>query len=365
MTIIIFIFILALLVFIHELGHFLVAKKSGVRVDEFAIGFPPTLYSKQIGETKYSINMIPFGGYVKIFGEDYDSLQDDPDKARSFVYAKRWKQALIIVAGVAFNILLAWPFFTLSFWGGYMALSQNKNFVDNATSKSIVILNTLPGSPAEKAGFKGGEEIIALKSVLGEEVKDLTVEKFQSFISSRKINESVVLTYLSGKQTLYATVTPSSVSSSSPKMLGVGLAEAVKGRLPFFTAVYEGFIYTFKLFYFSFINLAMFIGHAIIGQANFSQVSGPVGLAKMVGTASSMGWAQLFNFIGVISVSLAALNLFPFPALDGGRLIFIGIEAIIRRPIKPMIAVAVNAVGFLLLITLMVVVTVKDIIKLF
>ena len=246
-----------------------------------------------------------------------------------------------------------------------MALSQNKNFVDNATSKSIIILNTISGSPADKAGLKGGEEVVALKSVLGDEVKDLTVEKFQSFVSSRKINESIVLTYIVGKDTKYATITPSYISTSSPKIIGVGLAEAVKGRLPFFTAVYEGFIYTFKLFYYSFISLTMFIGHAIIGQADFSQVSGPVGLAKMVGTASSMGWAQLFNFIGAISVSLAALNLFPFPALDGGRLIFIGIEAIIRRPIKPAVAVAINAVGFLLLITLMVVVTVKDVIKLF
>jgi regulator of sigma E protease len=362
MTVIIFLLILTVLVFVHELGHFLVAKKSGVRVDEFAIGFPPTIYSKKVGETKYAINIVPFGGYVKIFGEDSDQASlIGPGTERSFSHAKRWKQALILVAGVCGNFLIAWPLFTLSFLSPQM-IERSDKYVSYTQKNLVAIIAVQKDSPAQKAGLKAGDEILGL--VAGDKImENVSTEAVQTFIKNNS-EATITLSYFRGQATGTVELKPI-MGTAGNKVVGISMSEASILKLPFHLAVWEGFKYTGEVSYMTAISLAKFIGQLFTGHADLSQVSGPVGLVGLVGSARSAGWNYIFSFAAIISVNLAVINLVPFPALDGGRLLFVAIESIIRRPIKPKIVNMFNSVGFLLLIGLMIVITVRDVMHLF
>ncbi len=181
MTAIIFIIVLAILVFVHELGHFLAAKASGIRVDEFGLGFPPKLIGFKRGETTYSLNAIPFGGFVKIFGEDPSAESiSGPDSSRSFVNKPKWKQAIVLIAGIAFNIIFAWLILSVGFMIGTPA---SKDYSNNVALDNVAVTVTLvsPDSPAHTAGLKAGDKIVRLES--GPDVAtELTTEKVQNFV---------------------------------------------------------------------------------------------------------------------------------------------------------------------------------------
>ena len=163
MTIILFLVILAVLVFVHELGHFLAAKAFGIRVDEFAIGFPPKVFGWQKGETKYSLNLIPFGGYVKIFGENPDDESlIGADSTRSFVNAKRWKQAIVLLAGIFMNIVFAWILISASFSIGLPTSIQDE-YKGKAKDVGVMIMAVQKDSPAFKTGIKEGDYILSIK----------------------------------------------------------------------------------------------------------------------------------------------------------------------------------------------------------
>lgn len=362
MSIIIFLVILTFLVFIHELGHFIVAKKSGVRVDEFAIGFPPTLYSKKVGETTYKINLILFGGYVKIHGEDPDQeSMNGKDRARSFVNAKRWKQALIISAGVIMNLLIAWPLFTLSFMGGVAAPAEDK-YKEYTGRNMVLVVSVEKNSPAAIAGLLPGDEILSVRNN-NTTILNATVEKIQNFIKDE--SGEMYIQYSRNGELLLATTTPTDGLVSGRKAIGIAMSEAANLNLPIHLAAWEGLKYTGLATLLTFKSLYGFIWQIFMGQADYSQVSGPVGMVGMIGSAKAAGWTYVLSFTAMISINLAVLNLVPFPALDGGRLLFIVIEAIIRRPLNPKVANIVNAVGFAFLILLMIMISVKDVIKLF
>ncbi|MFZ2038835.1 MAG: RIP metalloprotease RseP [Minisyncoccia bacterium] len=361
MTIIIFLVILAVLVFVHELGHFVVAKKSGVRVDEFAVGFPPTLYRKKVGETTYKLNAIPFGGYVKIHGETPDDdTECGVDNERSFTKAKKWKQALIISSGVLCNFLIAWPLFTASFMTG-VAAPAAQNYEQYSSGNLVMIVSVEKNSPAEKAGFERGDEIVSIKTA-DRILEAPTVDSVQNFI--KEADGELAISVIRSNEPVTIFVTPVSGVVEGKKAVGIMMSEALNLRLPFHLAAWEGLKYTILATKAIFVSLYSFIGQAFIGQADYSQISGPVGIVGMVGSAKAAGWSYVISFAAMISINLAVLNLVPFPALDGGRLLFIGIEAIIRRPLNPKWANRVNAVGFMLLILLMIVISVKDILKL-
>ena len=362
MTFIIFIAILTVLVFVHELGHFVAAKKSGVRVDEFAIGFPPTLLYKKVGETTYKLNIIPFGGYVKIHGEnpDEDSICG-ADSARSFVNAKRWKQAIIISAGVIMNLLIAWPLFTISFMGG-VAAPANSNYKQYTDKSMVLVVSTEKNSPAEKAGLKAGDEIIGLNDGKSS-IKEVTVDNIQNFIKQE--TGDIVFEYRRNGNVYFATSTPTDGIVAGRKAVGIGMSEAANVHLPFYLATWEGLKYTGLAIIMTFKSFYGFLWQITTGHADFSQVSGPVGIVGMVGSAKAAGWAYVTSFAAMISINLAVLNLMPFPALDGGRLLFIIIESIRRKNFNPKVANIVNAIGFGILILLMIVISVKDVWKLF
>ncbi|NQV88425.1 MAG: RIP metalloprotease RseP [Parcubacteria group bacterium] len=367
MSIIIFIIILVVLILVHELGHFLVAKKNGIRVDEFGLGYPPriaTLWRKN--GTDYTLNAIPFGGFVKIFGENPDDESiSGPEKEKSFVNKSRGVQASVLIAGVAFNIVFAWILISAGFlWG----LPTPANYIGagSVTDVKLIITSVVKNSPAEKADIKAGDSILSMTTG-NDTLSELTPENVSRFITEHGDSE-IIVSYSRGDSALTplrTTVRPESGIAIDKKAIGISMDMIGVLKLPILPAVIEGLKTTINLIWATTIGLGIFIGNAILGRGDFSQVAGPVGIVGIVGDVTNLGFVYLLSFTAFISINLAVINLIPFPALDGGRLLFVAIEAIKRSPINPKIANIINTIGFALLIILMVVVTFHDIVKLF
>lgn len=357
-TTIIFLIVLTVLVFIHELGHFLAARFFGIRVDEFAIGFPPTIWSRVWGKTKYAINLLPLGGYVRIYGEQ----PDDELSSESILSKPRWQQAIVLVAGVTFNVIFAWLLLSLTLMIG--SKTTTDGFPQYSINDRAVMIDFVSSdSPAAIAGLKPGIELVTVSDKTTTlATTSLTVPAVQDLIASSDV---VSISYIESGETKTADVTPKDGVVEGKKAIGISMAEVGTIQMNPFSALYYGAKQTYHLSINVVVGLSNFIGNIFIGQANFKDVSGPVGIAGVVGDASRMGIAYLITITAVISVNLAAINLVPFPALDGGRLVVVAIEAIIRRPLKPTIINWINVVGFVFLLLLMVLVTFKDITKLF
>ena len=365
MSVILFFVVLVVLIVVHELGHFLAAKLAGIRVDEFGLGFPPKLFGRRLGETEYSINALPFGGFVKIFGENLnDESQNGPDRARSFVHKQKWVQAAVLVAGVFCNLLLAWGLFTLGFMLGMpTSVEEAKGRV--LTDVRLVATSILPDSPAASAGIKIGDRLRSL-SESGEVIELKSPEDVSAFISSHGEKLVAIQIERGGKLETLMVEPKAGVIQSAPETPAIGIAMGVVGdlRLPLTAAFIEGAKFTWHLLISTVVGLYHPIVQVFTGAGDFSQVTGPVGLVGLVGDATALGFVYLLTFVGIISVNLAVINLLPFPALDGGRLLFVVIEKLKGSPLRPSFANTLNAIGFALLILLMLAVTYKDVAKL-
>ncbi len=355
MTTLIFLIVLAVLIFVHELGHFLFAKACGIRVDAFAIGFGPKIFSKKVGEVVYSLNLIPFGGYVKIFGENPDDESiNGEDKARSFVHKPKLQQISVLFAGILFNLIFAWILATVAFTFGVATSADSyPEYRDRMTDSSITITFVNAGSPAQKSGLKAGD-VLLVKSV----------EDTQKLINE-SAGKEVTLKYIrSGVKSETKVIAEKGIVENK-YAIGISMENVSILRLPIHLAFVEGFKFTNNMITATIFGIYDLFAGMFNGQSKLSSVTGPIGIAGLVGDAAKLGFTYLLMFTAVISINLGILNAVPFPALDGGRILFVIIEAIIRRPIKPVIANTINAIGFGLLILLMVVVTYKDIVKLF
>lgn len=362
MSVIIFLIILSILVFVHEFGHYITAKKNGIRVDEFAIGFPPRIFSWMRGETKWSLNLIPIGGYVKIFGENPDEDSTvGPDSSRSFVNKPKHIQALVLSAGILFNLIFAWLLITLGFIFGF-PVPVSDYPAEYIHDTSLVVIATIAESPATTAGVKSGDRIEKVSSV-GQELREFTPPAFSDFIASHG-DQKIELTLRRDKDVRTVEVTPLAGVLSDRPAIGVSIDTVGTLKLPFFKALIQGTQTTLALIQETIIGLGIFIFDAVRGQGDFSQVSGPVGIAGLVGGVAELGFMYLISLTAFISINLAVINLIPFPALDGGRILFVLIEKIKGTPISPKVANTLNGVGFLLLLLLMVVVTWNDVAKL-
>jgi regulator of sigma E protease len=361
MSIIIFIIILGILVFVHELGHFAFAKWFGVRVDEFGMGFPPRavrLFKR--GETEYTLNWIPFGGFVKIHGEDSVD-KDDPDYKRSMVAKTWWKQIIILAAGVTMNVILAWFIFAGLLMAGSPTLASQTSNPELLKNTKLTVLSVADNSPAMLAGIHAGDTIakVTTPSAI---LTNATPDSFSSFIKNSKDGEEITLSVTRKKEPLEIKVTPDGATVPGSHTIGVSIDMiGIAPGLPFFKALGEGA----KNAYYSVTGTFKALGSLITGKVSFGSVSGPVGLTKMVGDAERIGFSYVLLLAAIISVNLAVINILPFPALDGGRILFVIIEKIIRRPLPKKFVEWTNGIGFSLLILLMIVVSVKDIIKLF
>ena len=362
MSILIFLGVLFLLVLVHEWGHYITAKLTGMRVDEFGIGFPPKLFGIKKGETEYTINALPIGGFVKIYGEDAEAMHESGDYSRSFTGKSKWAQALVLIAGVSMNIIFAWLLFSSAFmWGIEKAVDEGEASAD----ARLIVTDILPDGPASDATLPRGVFVTAV-SRSGESLESLTPSAFSEFVSRDSVTP-VQIAYTKGDEFFIASIVPEAgVIKDEPTRPAIGVALTLVDRVsyPFVSAVQKGFLHTIESTKLTAIGIITLIKDAFIGQADFSQVAGPVGIVGLVGEASAFGFSALLMFTAFISINLAVINLLPFPALDGGRLLFVGIEAITRRPMPVKATQVMNTVGFFLLIGLMLVVTWNDISKL-
>jgi regulator of sigma E protease len=360
MSIILFIIILGILIFVHELGHFLVAKKSGIRVDEFAIGFPPKLLSITRGGTKYALNLIPFGGYVKIFGENPDEESLSKDSKDSFVNKSKLTQAAVLIAGVLFNTLFAWLLFAVAFMIGFDVRANQFSFVDNPAE--VQILEVSENSPAFSAGLEEGDVVHSLTkdgSLFSLENADQATDLVRS------TSAPFTLEVERGKEVLDINLDSKYTTDEDGEIVGIYLEDIVNVKSGFFKSIWNGFL----LMGFSLTEITKALGglisDAFSGQAELENIAGPVGIVGLVSDAAEVGIVSLITFTAFISINLAILNLAPFPALDGGRLIVILIESVTRKDLNHKAVNWVNLIGFFILIAVMIIITISDIGKLF
>ncbi len=370
MTILLFIAILVVLVLVHETGHFILAKRAGIRVDEFGLGYPPRIWGKKIGETLYSINALPFGGFVKIFGEDLeDEAKTGPDAAQSFALKPKWIQVAVLSAGIIFNLIFAWFIISGGYFAGVPASAETT--LGHVANSHLEIVDVLSKSPAALAGLKSGDVITSLaaepagaqnKSV--DTLADLSPEKVSAFVSSHQ-DATFRIAYDRKGVEKNITLKPAPDLAPGQKILGVSMDMIGTLKLPLYLALWEGLKTTWGMIFAIITGLATLFGNLFQGHGDFSQVAGPVGIAHLVGDARQLGWSYVLSFTAFISINLAVVNLIPFPALDGGRILFVIIEAIRRKPISAKVAGTTNFIGFAILIALMLVVTFHDVLKLF
>ncbi|MBT3689864.1 RIP metalloprotease RseP [bacterium] len=355
-TILILFVVLGILILVHEWGHFVTARKSGVHVEEFGIGFPPRMVSR-LGKDGviYSINWIPLGGFVKIKGENGED-REDPDSFGSKSFSKR---ALILSAGVLMNVLLAFFIFSVGYMFGMpQAISDDMDNNQKVTDVKIQIESVLKDSPADLAGLAMGDQIVKI-----DEVELNKISELQEYI---KLNENDSQTLLINRnEESFTTEISSEIIDgfSEDKVIGVALVKTGFVRYNFFESWYQGGKVTVKMlgriavaFYDLFKNL-------ILGHGLSADVSGPVGVAVITGQVAERGLIYLLQFTAILSLNLAVLNFIPFPALDGGRFLFIVIEKIRRKPNNQEIENAVHGIGFALLMILIVFITYRDFIK--
>jgi regulator of sigma E protease len=350
-TILTFIIILAVLVLVHELGHFLTARFFGIEVEEFGFGFPPKFWSIKKGKTVYSLNWIPLGGFVRIKGEDKPHLNDPG----SFGHKPAHIRALVIGAGVFMNLLLSSLLFTIGYSIGLPQLAEDLPSYARTKDVRVQIIETVKGFPAETAGLRPGDVIMTLDGQ-----SFATVGEIQSYVAGRA-GTPVRTEIRRGKEILAKEIVPAVSEQSGKPILGVALVETAIVSYPIHIAAWKGVSatgYYVKEIVSSFGDL---IKNLVTQKKSDVEFSGPVGIAVLTGRVAKLGFVYLLQFAALLSVNLAVINILPIPALDGGRLLFIIIEKFRGHAVRPKIEAAVHKIAFLLLLGLVLLVTIKDI----
>ncbi len=346
-SILAFLFVFGILVVIHELGHFLTAKLFKVGVEEFAFGLPPRLVAKKVGDTVYAINALPIGGYVKMIGED--TLE--PNNPLSLQAKPPWQRLIILLAGSFTHFVLAFIIFFA------LALIQGKS-VPNG---KVDVISTSPGSPAEQAGLKIDDKIT---SITGQTFKNS--DGFLTIVGQNK-GKLISLQVERNGQTLALTATPRLSPPAGQGALGVVVeGEQVSQKVGFLESLQIGVTSVGEVVSKTFEGLGTLL-HSLFGAGRVpADISGPVGIAKISGqVAQSSGLLGLVVLLAIFAANLAVFNLLPFPALDGGRAVFVLFEWIFHRRVPADKEAIVHAVGIALLMLLVVAVTYKDILQLF
>jgi len=344
------IFVLGILVFFHELGHFLMAKKSGIKVERFSLGFPPKLIGKKIGDTEYCVSWIPLGGYVKMAGEN----PDEPSEGKPFEFMSKpiWIRSLVVIAGPMMNYLLAiFIFWGIFFFAGKQEIKEDSNLIGAVAVQS----------PAEKGGIKPGDKIISINGVKVKTFSDMAevihpqLEKEVEVIWERDGRE-----YSAKIKTFKDRVLNEKGEIEYIGKIGIG---------PTFVTIkdnfFEAFVDGVSSVWFITVESIKFIINLIRGTASVKLLGGPIFIAQTAGETARLGMVSLLSFMALLSVNLTIVNVLPIPMLDGGHLVFMLIEKIRRKPLSPKQRLAVQQVGLAFLVLLILLVTYNDIMRMF
>ncbi|TSC91922.1 MAG: hypothetical protein CEN90_37 [Parcubacteria group bacterium Licking1014_17] len=356
LTVIIFIIVLGVLVFVHEFGHFITAKRAGMKVEEFGFGFPPRIFGVKKGETLYSINWIPLGGFVKIFGEGDPELKE----SRSFYAGTKLNRSVVVVAGVVMNVILAFILLSLV---NFIGVRKGIDNVAAAKDVSIEIVTVALNSPASAAGLMDMDEILGFKEN-GSSIKIPTLESVQKYIKSHGGSEITMVIKRDG-EILDKKITPRVNPPSGEGATGIVLVQVGTVKYSLGKSIIEGVRETGLTYYYTAVGYATVIKNVFVTGKPGVELTGPVGIAVYTGKVARMGFVYLLQFMALISINLAVLNIIPFPVFDGGKLLFIIVEALRKKPLPRKVEYGINAVGFVLILVLMVYVTTKDIFKFF
>jgi len=346
---------LIILMIIHEFGHFIIAKKFGVRVEEFGIGYAPRIYGKKIGETIYSINWLPLGAFVRIYGEE-----GGVDDYRSFQNLKIWQRVLIVIGGVAAFWIAAIIIFSIVFAMG-TDLPVGDQEAQGLTNPQVKIISVSGDSPAKNAGIKIGDTIKDIK--VGNAITKIDkTSDFQKITADNK-GKQITITVERGGKTFDTALTPRVNPPAGEGSVGVGLermATLIK-KTSWYMAPVQGVIYTWQTTIDSLKGLYSTLTSLISGKGapEGASFAGPLGITVFLANAASYGIGFFLYFIGMICVFIAIFNLFPIPALDGGKLVFLLIEKIKGKPVSAKTEQIITLVFFVILISLSLFITIK------
>jgi len=366
LSIIIFILILSILVLIHEFGHFIMAKRAGIGVEEFGFGLPPRAWGKKIRGTIYSLNWLPFGGFVRLTGED--PTDKKRDEKGSFYVKSIGQRISVVVAGVAANFILAvFVFYIVIFALGFkvslpLLIDHKFKFVNE--TRQVLVEEVSSGSAADAAGIRATDSILAIEGQKISAIADL-----QKVIrSSEGKNLTMLLENPVNNQTRTVQVTPAYNEELAAPAIGVVMGElAVLNYQTTGQKFFSGFIHSYNTLDYSIRVFGKLIGFAIQKrdiEPVSQSVSGPVGIAQITSQAVSMGAVSVLQLMALLSLNLAFINILPLPALDGGRFFFIILEVVTRRRVYPNLEKWVHTIGFALLLALTLLITYNDIAKL-
>lgn len=352
-TIIIFTAVLSLLVFVHEFGHFITAKRAGIRVDEFGFGFPPRAFGVKRGQTIYSINWIPLGGFVKIKGEAGEFSRDKD----SFANKSAWTRGLVLTAGVIMNVLLAWFLLSVGYVIGMPQVIEDLSPYAKVADRKVQIVSVLKDSPAQRAGLEAGDAVVAIGGVAVAQPDDL-----RTFTANRE-GQTVRVTLRRKEETLDKDVTLALIKETGKPGMGVALVSTGFVSYPLWLAPVQGGVATWaftKEIFGAFFGL---IADLFRQQKVSVEFSGPVGIAILTSEVAKLGLRYLLQFTALLSLNLAVINILPIPALDGGRMLFLVIERLRGHAVSRKIETMAHNIGFALLMLLVLFVTFHDVAK--
>ena len=352
MDLIIFIVALSILVLVHEWGHFVAARRTGVKVEEFGLGLPPRIWGKKIGETIYSLNWLPIGGFCKLLGEDPNGEEkiDSKNKKESFEYKKPWQKMLIVLGGVIMNLVLSVVIFSVV----YTILG-----VPVETDK-VAIIGIAKNSPAEKVGLKEDEVIYKINNKSVKKTGELMDE-----IGKNKGKE--VYLEVGNKDGSGLKSVNIEVRENPPEgegSMGVAISNTEMEKVAWYR-IDKGIVAGFKeAYYWGKIiagGVTKMIGGLVVGRVP-KDVSGPIGMYEATSAINkNQGILAVIHFFGIVSVNLAIVNVLPFPALDGGRIIFVIYEMITKKRANPRLETTINNVGMMILLGLILIITISDV----
>ena len=367
LTLIIFLVVLSALVLIHELGHFLAARFFGVKAEEFGVGFPPRAIgfvkdkgrwkrvagndTKEYANTIWSINWLPLGGFVRMKGEEGVAMDND-----SFNSKPKYARAIILAGGVAMNWLLACLILTAGLIAGIRGDLTGLPSHAQVADRAVEFVNVLPGSAAAEANIRLGDQLVRID---GREITN--VEQAQTVIKEQvEQHDTLQVEVRRGGEMVSAAVIPKPIESLGRKGMGVAMADTGTISFPWYRAIPEGAALTARYTGMIFTGFFDLIKNIVVGKSVGSDVSGPVGIAVMTGKIAAQGVWPLLQFAALLSLNLAVINFLPIPALDGGRFLFLIIEAIRRQKASLKLEAAIHRVGFFFLMGLVLFVTARD-----